>query len=250
MLLVVTLALGYVSALVKLKSKDLTWSAWHSISFGLGTGLLGIALHPQLMQWAHHDLRGHMVQHLLLGMFAPIFLVLGAPVTLALKTLPVKVARGVTAILRSKVFYLFSHPVVALLLNIGGMYILYLTPLYNVSLTQPWLHYIIHLHFLLAGYLFCWSMIGLEPVPQRPGLRVRIFVLFLNIALHAFLSKLMYAYLLPHNSPHPEEQIREAAKLMYYWGDLSELLLTIALFALWYQKRHRSKNQISSLSVS
>src|SRR5690606_12892447 len=138
-----------------------------------------------LMQWAHHDLRGHMAQHLLIGMYGPLFLVLGTPVTLVLKALPVGMARGVTAILRSKVFYFLSHPALALLLNMGGMYLLYLSPLYVLSLSNTYLHYLIHIHFLAAGYLFAWSIIGQEPVPKRPAFMVRLFVLFISIAAHA-----------------------------------------------------------------
>lgn len=127
------------------------------------------------------------------------------------------------------------------------MYLLYLTPLYKESLTKPYFHYAIHLHFLVAGYSFTWSMIGPDPTPRRPGLRVRVLVLFISIASHTFLSKLMYAYLYPLNSPHPSAQIREAAKLIYYWGDLSELLLATAIFAIWYQKRGRPHYDLSPL---
>ncbi len=177
------------------------------------------------------------MQHLLLGMFAPLFLVLGAPITLALKTLPVKAARSLTSLLRTKAFYLLSHPVTAFILNIGGMYLLYLTPLYVKSLGNPSVHYLVHIHFLAAGYLFTWSMIGPDPAPKRPSFLLRVAVLLTSIAFHAFLSKFMYAYLYPLHSPHSENQIREAAKLMYYWGDLSELLLAIALFTIWYRQR-------------
>jgi putative membrane protein len=181
---------------------------------------------------------GHMVQHLLIGMYGPLFLVLSAPVLLALKALPVNSARTVTAILRSRVFFLLSHPVTTLFLNMGGMYLLYLTPLYVKSLFNPFLHYLIHFHFLAAGFLFTWSMIGQEPVARRPAFGIRVFVLFISIAAHAFLSKYMYAYLYPIHSPHSADQIREAAKLMYYWGDLSELLLAFVLFGMWYQTRN------------
>lgn len=85
---------------------------------------------------------------------------------------------------------------------------------------------------------------GPDPAPKRPGFQVRLIVLFINIGTHAFLSKFMYAYLYPLNSPHSEGQIREAAKMMYYWGDLSELLLTIIFFALWYQKRSHLYNDL------
>ena len=91
-------------------------------------------------------------------MFAPIFLVLVTPVTLALIALPVRISRNVTTLLKGKLFYFLSHPVTAFLLDIGGMYVLYLTPLYNLSLANYYLHYIIHIHFLAAGYLFTWSL--------------------------------------------------------------------------------------------
>lgn len=247
LMLVAAIAVVYLLALVRIQLRKGKWNHWQTLSFMVGICLLGIALLPSQMQWAHQDLRGHMVLHLLIGMFAPFFLVLGAPITMALKALPVKAARGLTAMLRSRAFYLLSHPVIAFLLNIGGMYLLYLTPLYNKSLLSPWLHHTIHIHFLAAGYLFTWSMIGPDPAPRRPGLRLRVFVLFISIAAHAFLSKAMYAYLFPFNSPHSNEQIQEAAKLMYYWGDLSELLVAIALFALWYQKRGQVNYNLSPL---
>jgi putative membrane protein len=177
-----------------------------------------------------------MVQHLLIAMFAPIFLVLGQPITLALRALPVKVARIGTLSLKSYVFRTLTHPVTALLLNTGGMFVLYLTPLYNRSLPSPTMHHLIHVHFLLAGFLFTWSMIGTDPVPHRPSYKMRAFVLFLSIGLHAFLSKFMYAYLFPRNSLYAEEEIRAAAKLMYYWGDLAELTVVILLFIGWYAK--------------
>jgi putative membrane protein len=237
LLLVAAVAALYLYGAAGVRGKKGGWGLWRTFSFLVGTALLGVSLLPSTMRWAHQDLRGHMVQHLLLGMFAPLFLVLGAPVTLALKALPVGTARVGTAVLRSSLFYSLSHPLPAFLLNIGGMYLLYLTPLYTESLKSPFLHAVVHLHFLLAGYLFTWSMIGQEPVPRRPAFNVRVFMLFVSIASHAFLSKFMYAYLYPINSPHSAGQIQEAAKLMYYWGDLSELLLAIALFAAWYKKR-------------
>ncbi|TXK45856.1 cytochrome c oxidase assembly protein [Pontibacter qinzhouensis] len=241
LLLLVVVAVLYLLAYYSILNEKGGWQRWRVICFTVGLVLLGIALLPSLMRWAHQDLVGHMVQHLLLGMYGPLFLVLGAPVMLALKALPVNLARTITAILRSRAFFMLSHPVTALLLNMGGMYLLYLTPLYVKSLTNSFLHYLIHFHFLAAGFLFTWSMIGQEPVAKRPAFGIRVFVLFISMAAHAFLSKFMYAYLYPLNAPHSADQIREAAKLMYYWGDLSELLLAIVLFASWYRKRSIAK---------
>lgn len=238
-LFIAVLAVAYLLGVARQRTAANGWSRWRTSSFLAGLGLIALAMAPYLVQFAHKDIRGHMVQHLLIGMLAPLALVLGAPVTLALRSLPAKASHILAAVLGSRAFHLLSHPITALLLNIGGMYVLYLTPLYNATLTNPFLHHFVHIHFLAAGYLFSWSIAGPDPAPGRPVLKLRVLVLFLSIASHAYLSKIMYARLYPHNSPHSYEQIRAAAKLMYYGGDFAELLLTIALFALWYQKRGR-----------
>lgn len=217
------------------------WPLRRTLNFISGLGLLGLAISPAMMEFGHQDFRGHMVQHLFVGMLAPLGLVMGAPVTLALKTLPKNLSRKITGIFRNALFHYLGHPVTALILNIGGMYMLYLTPLYNATLTHPYLHNLIHLHFLAAGYLFTWSIAGPDPAARRPALPLRVAVLFISMAAHAYLSKLMYAYVLPFDSPHSTEEIRAGAKLMYYGGDLAELLLAIALFALWFRKRRKSK---------
>lgn len=237
--IVAVLVIFYFLTLAVYRRAGRSWSRWRSLSFLSGAGFLAVAFMPSLVHYAHQDIRGHMIQHLLIGMLAPLGLVLGAPLSLALGVLPVKASRIITTILRSRGFHFLSHPVTALFLNIGGMYLLYLTPLYNVTLKNPALHHFVHIHFLAAGYLFVWAVAGPDPAPGRPSLKVRALVLFFSIASHAYLSKLMYAYLFPRNSPHSREQIQEAAKLMYYGGDFSELLLAVALFALWYQKRGR-----------
>ena len=224
------------------------WSGWRSLSFLCGIALLALALAPPIAHWAHHDLRGHMIQHLLLGMLAPLALVLGAPGTLLLRSLPHRAARGLVGFLALRPVHMLIHPLSALLFNIGGMYLLYLTPLYAASLHSPALHALVHLHFLIAGYLFCWAIVGPDPTPRRPGLRLRLAVLFLGGAAHAVLGKLMYAYGWPRGTPHDLEQIEAAAQWMYYGGDLAELLLAIAFFTLWFRSSGsgRYRKQVSS----
>lgn len=230
---------AYLAAVVWQRRSARHWSGWRTTSFVVGIALLTIAMSPSLANWGHHDLRGHMIQHLLIGMFAPLGLVLAAPVTLALRTLPVRISRFITAMLRSQLFHWLSHPGSALILNIGGMYLLYLTPLYSLTLTNPYVHYLVHLHFLTAGYLFVWAIAGPDPAPRRPGMRIRLIVLFMGMSAHAYLSKVMYAYTWPRNTAHSIDQIYAAAQLMYYGGDFAELLLTAALFATWYRTRGR-----------
>jgi putative membrane protein len=85
-----------------------------------------------------------------------------------------------------------------------------------------------HLHFLVSGYLFAWVVAGPDPAPRRPSVPVRLVLLGIAIAAHAVLSQLMYAGVLPGPAA-PPEQVRGAAELMYYGGDIAELLLAFAM---------------------
>jgi putative membrane protein len=214
------------------------WSTARLASFTAGVGLILGALSPQLSAWAHHDLRGHMLQHLLLGMLAPLALVLGAPGTLLLRRMPIRTARRMSAAMRSTPVARLTHPATALALDTGGLYLLYLTPVYALSQVHPLLSTFLHIHFLGAGCLFAWAIVGPDPAPHRPRLRVRLAVLFVAIAAHSTLAKVLYAYGMPTGAGFDAAVIRDAAQIMYYGGDIAELLLAIALFASWYRRAH------------
>lgn len=242
---VATGILPYLAAVYLQYKRGRSWSGWRTACFAFGITTLALAALPPLTGFAHHDLRGHMIQHLLLGMLAPLGLVFAAPVTLALKTLPTNIGRRIAAFLHSRPVWVLSHPLAALLFNIGGMYLLYLTPLYAATLTHPPLHMLVHVHFVIAGCLFTWAIAGPDPGPRRPGLRFRLGVLFLSMAAHATLAKSMYAYGWPRGTHHTADQIQSAAQLMYYGGDLTELWLVIALFGLWHRTGNPEKLQHS-----
>ena len=246
----VALAAIYFACQLRIQLAERSWPGWRSLSFAAGCLMMALALAPPFMHWAHEDLRGHMLQHLVLGMFAPIALVLGAPVSLALQALPRWCARVITWILGTRWLRLITHPLGALTLNIGGMYLLYLTPLYAASTESPFLQGLLHVHFLLAGYLFSWAVLaGPDPAPRRPSVRLRVVVLFAAIALHAILAKLMVVWQLPVAMAHPPAMIESAAKLMFYGGDLAELLLAVLLCAGWYRRRIRQGRNFADLPV-
>ncbi|WP_262927232.1 cytochrome c oxidase assembly protein [Phytohalomonas tamaricis] len=213
-------------------------SPWRPLSFTLGIALLFIAFSPPLMVFAHHDLRGHMLQHLLLGMFAPLGLILGAPGTLLLRSVPVSMARRLVALLATRPVRILIHPVSAALLDIGGMYVLYLTPLYALSMTNPVIHGLLHVHFILSGCLFTWAIAGPDPAPHRPTLKLRLAVLFVATAAHATLAKVMYGFGFPRGVASTSD-VQAAAQWMYYGGDAAELILIIAFFTIWFRRYPR-----------
>lgn len=230
----------YVFGVVRQWAAGKPWSLWRLMFWLAGSGLLAAAFAPPVMTFAHADLRWHMAQHLVIGMLAPLALVLAAPVTLVLRNLSIVQARWASGLLRTRYLRVVAHPLSALVLNVGGMYLLYLTPLYAASLESEALHALVHIHFFLAGYLFCWAILaGPDSSAHASGFGMRLGVLFVAMASHAILGKLMYGQLLPRGTLHTAEQIRSAAQLMYYGGDLAEVLLLIALLCFWLRDSER-----------
>lgn len=222
------------------------WSRWRTASFLTGSALLGAALAAPLGTFAHADFRGHMTQHLLLGMYAPFLLVLGAPVTLLLRTLPASRARSLTRLLHTRPVRAVTHPVPALVLSTGSLAVLYGTPLYDATTAQPVLHWLLHAHFLLSGCLFAHAVAGPDPAPSRPGVPVRLVVLGFAVAVHATISQLLYGGFLV-DVHVPVDQVRAGAEIMYYGGDIAELLLAGALVATWRPtRRHGPDPALSS----
>ncbi|MGW5668086.1 cytochrome c oxidase assembly protein [Micromonospora sp. NPDC003776] len=167
------------------------WSPGRTVAFGLGAVLVAAGL-----RWPAAGFVGHTWQHLLLGMLAPPALVLGAPGTLVLRTLRPPAGRRVVRLLRHPVATVLGHPATGLLLTAGGLWLLYLTPLYRATLASPLLHDVVHAHFLLSGYLFAWSIAGPDPGPHRPRVPVRLVALGAAVAAHATIAQLLYANLL------------------------------------------------------
>jgi putative membrane protein len=238
-LLVLGPSIAYLRAARARRSAGRSWPVGRTVAFVIGLVMVGMAVSPALHALGRHDLRGHMVQHLLLGMFAPLALVLAAPVTLLLGVLPVAARGTARGLLRSRALHGLAHPATAAVLDMGGLYLLYLTPLYALTTTDVLAHHVVNLHVLLAGCLFTWSIAGPDPAPRRPTITLRALVLVAAGAAHAYLAKLLHARapeLPPGGSPDPD-QVQAAAQLMYYGGDLAELALAVALFATWYRTR-------------
>lgn len=231
-----TAAAAYLLLAERRRREPRGWSAWRTAAFLAGLATLAAALVPSLVPFAPGSFPGHMYQHLLIGMYAPIGLVLGAPVTLLLRSVSPATGRTIGRVLRSRPAHLVANPVTALALNLGGLVVLYVTPLYDATAASPALHHLVHLHFLAAGYLFAWVVAGPDPAPHRPSVPARLVVLGVAIGGHAVLSQLIYAGALSQLTA-PAGELRAGGDLMYFGGDIAELLLAVALVTTWRPRR-------------
>lgn len=222
----------YMIGLFISKRRFSSWPAYRTICWIAGTILALSAVAGPLAGLARSSFLYHMVGHLLLGMLAPLMMAIAAPVTILMRALPVTKARRISRILRSEPVRIISNPVTASLLNVGGLWLIYTTPIYTWMHDYPFLYLLIHIHVFLAGYLFTISLIYTDPVSHRTSYLFRSIVLILALAAHGILSKYLYAH------PPAEVPVHEAeggAMIMYYGGDAIDLILIIILCLHWYK---------------
>jgi putative copper resistance protein D len=190
----------------------------------------------------------HMVQHMLLSMLVPLFLALGAPVTLALRTLPPRPRRWLLAVLHSRVAKVLTFAPLTFLLFVTSPWALYFTGWYDASLSSQFVHEMMHVHLVVVGALFFWPLVGVDPVPGRVAYPFRLLLVFLTLPFHAFLGVTIMGqeeliagdwYLsLPAASgltwlPDPADDQHLAGGILWGSGDLVGLTFLAVLFVQW-----------------
>ena len=241
----------YIAGLVVLQRRGDRWPAARGVSFLLGgLGSIAVATMSALGTYDTVLLSVHMVQHMILMMVAPMFLALGAPITLALRTLPTRPRAMLLAILHSRLARVLTFAPLTLALFIATPFALYYSPFYELSLRSGFWHAFLHLHFLIIGCLLMWPLVGIDPVPGRISYPLRLLMLFLMLPFHAFLGiSIMSAttpiaerWYLAFNRTWPPSPLDDqylAGGILWASGDALALLILIALFAQWYAHSQR-----------
>jgi len=193
--LLIFLVALYIKGVVILTKRGDKWPVGRTVAFALGISAVDFATSGGLGLYSHFAFANHMMAHMVLGMIAPIGIVLGAPITLALRTLPLgrnqqeSGIRGIfIELLHSKLSKFYTNPVVALAIFDGSLFALYFTPLFGNIMQGHSGHFFMSLHFLLAGFLFFQVLIGIDPLPRKVPHIAKIIVIFAAMSIHAFFS--------------------------------------------------------------
>jgi cytochrome c oxidase assembly factor CtaG/putative copper export protein len=196
--LAIVLAVLYLLGVRRLRARGDAWPVGRTVAWLLGCLTVLMATSSGFGRFAPGMFSVHMETHMMLSMLAPVFLVLGGPVTLALRALP---AAGKDAppgprewllkLVRSPLSRVLTHPVVALGLFVGSFYVLYFSGLFDVALEKHWAHLLMNAHFLLVGYLFYWTVIGIDPTPRRLPHLARLGMVFGSLPFHAFFGVIL-----------------------------------------------------------
>lgn len=242
--LALALSIGYIYGVLYSNKKFREWPHHRSVCWALGVFCIVFSLVGPIANQAHYSFQAHMYSHLLLGMLGPLFIAFSAPITLLLRILPVNYARLLSKLLKSNYVKIISHPITATILNIGGLWVLYTTNLFQAMHTSTQLYIFVHIHVFLAGFLFTISILNIDPKPHRTSYTIRATLLILAMAGHSILSKWIYG--------HPPTGVSKVdaemgGMIMYYGGDAIDVVIVIALCYQYYRKEKPKLKESSVL---
>ncbi|MGB0099673.1 MAG: cytochrome c oxidase assembly protein [Nocardioides sp.] len=245
----VWLAGAYLVGVRTLHRRGDRWPVGRTVAFvGFGAGGFFFATSSGLATYDLTLLSVHMVQHMVLSMLVPLAMALGAPVTLALRTLPPRPRRWLLAVLHSWPAKVLSFPPLTFLLYVVSPWALYFTGWYSATLHSTYLHEMMHVHLVLVGSLFFWPIVGVDPVPGRVSYPFRMLLVVLTLPFHAFLGvTIMGQVSLIGGDWYPDlrdgpmgvwlgdplDEQHLAGGILWGSGDLIALILFGVLFVQW-----------------
>ncbi|MFF5403545.1 cytochrome c oxidase assembly protein [Streptomyces misionensis] len=254
----VTCLLGlalYGWGVVRLRRRGDTWSMARTVSFVTGVLTIMLVMCTKLNDYGMVMFSVHMVQHMVISMLSPILILLGAPVTLALRALPTA-GRGRTGprelllmLLHSRYMRVITHPLFTIPMFIASLYVLYFTPLFDFLMGSKTGHIAMMVHFLAVGVVFFWPIIGVDPGPHRPGHLMRMLELFAGMPFHAFfgIALMMASTPMVTTFLHPPASLgidalsdqSSAGGIAWAFSEVPSVLVLIALLFQWYGSEQR-----------
>lgn len=238
----------YALGVAAMRRRGDRWPIGRSIAWGIGMAAFYFATSSGLAAYDTVLLSVHMVQHMVLSMLVPLALALGAPVTLALRTLP-RTPRGwLLALLHSRLAKVLGFPPLAFGLYVLSPWALYFTGWYDASLQSVYVHEMMHVHLVAVGALFFWPIVGVDPLPGRVQHPFRVLLTVMTLPFHAFLGVTIMGqntllggdhYPSLHDGPMgawlPDPFVDQnlAGGILWGAGDLVGVVFFVVLFVQW-----------------
>jgi putative membrane protein len=245
----------YGWGVLRLRRRGDSWGAGRTVFFVTGVLTVLLAMCTGLNDYGMVMFSVHMVQHMIISMVSPILILLGAPITLALRALPVagRKRKGprelLLALLHSRYIKVITHPVFTIPVFIASLYGLYFTPLFDFLMGSTVGHLAMMVHFLAVGLVFFWPIMGVDPGPHRPGYVMRMLELFAGMPFHAFFGIALMMASAPmvdaYSSPPASLGIdaladqNAAGGIAWAFSEIPSVLVLIALVFQWYRSDQR-----------
>ncbi|MFI7342744.1 cytochrome c oxidase assembly protein [Streptomyces sp. NPDC050085] len=246
----------YGWGVVRLVRRGDSWPVGRTVSFVVGVLTIGLVMCTRLNDYGMVMFSVHMVQHMVISMLSPILLLMGAPITLALRALPVSAQRGkkgprelLLMLLHSRYMRIITHPAFTIPLFIASLYALYFTPLFDFLMGSKVGHIGMMVHFLAVGVVFFWPIMGVDPGPHRPGYVMRMLELFAGMPFHAFfgIALMMASTTMVGTFDNPPASLGldpmsdqvAAGGIAWAFSEVPSVLVLLALLFQWKKSEDR-----------
>src|SRR3954471_2223178 len=254
--LAVLLAVAYAAGLWRLYARGVRWQRLRTVSWLAGCASLFYVCASGLQSYSMGMFSLHMVQHMVLTMITPLLLLLGAPVTLALRTLPTSPGpsgmprRLLLSGLHSRLGRFVSNPLFTVPLFVASLYGVYFTPVFDDLMRSVPGHTLMLLHFVVTGLLFFGPILAVDPWPRRAGYGGRMLELLLPAPFHAFFGVavmmssgiLLASYADPPASwgVDPLYDQGAAGGIAWSFGEFPTVLVLAVVFFQWSRSEDRA----------
>lgn len=253
-------AVLYGGAVIRLRRRGDVWPIGRTVAFGLGLACVLVVTATGIGGYGMELLSVHMVQHMTLSMLAPIPLLLGAPITLALRALhPAGSGRRgprevLLAVLHSRWATVMTSPFITLPLLIASLYGLYFTPLFGALMRTWWGHDLMLAHFVAVGLLFYFPLLAVDPAPRKPHPVVGMLELLVGMPFHAFfgIAVMMSTGLIAPFFAHPPAawgvdpmaDQSTAGSIAWAFGEIPTLIMLLVMAARWMRSEQRAARRL------
>lgn len=231
------------------------WPVWRAVSFLAGLLILALALLSGIDRYADELLSVHVIEHLLLILVAPMLLLWGAPVRLALSASQPAGRRVLAGMLHSATVRLLTRPAYGFALFTAVVLVTHLTGIYEAALRNQAIHACEHAAYFWTGLLFLAPLLAADPIPRPPGaiarfswLMAAMVVMALPAGWFLFDRQVRYPfYLGPARVLHVSALAdqRTAGVLMLVAGGavMGVLAIVIAMAAMLDEERRQQRRE-------
>ena len=238
---------AYLWGVQRLSARGRQWSHYRTSAFIAGQVFLALGLVSGID--AHDDsFTVHTIQHILIGMLAPIALAFSAPITLALQAGNRQVQTTLIKLLHTRLAKLVSNPLFAWPLYGFSLFALYFTSLYAYTLHHQAVHELVHLHLILAGCVFWWPAVGVDPLPNRLSHWARMLYVLLAMPFHTILGMALESQTTPIAPGTSLADLHSGGGLMWIAGEAAGLIGTLAVFVQWLRADERAAKRSDRLN--
>lgn len=251
----------YLAGVVRLHRRGDTWPIHRTVFWVLGMLVLFYLTSGGIAAYQDYLFSVHMLGHMGLTMLVPVLLVPGAPVTLAMRAIEKRHdgSRGprewILLAVHSKFAGIIANPVVAAVLFAGSLWVFYYSPLLRWAMTDHIGHEWMIAHFVLTGYLFVQSLIGVDPVPYRLSYPMRLLLLLATMAAHAFFGLAImsnvglfladwFGAMGRTWGPPPLEDQQIGGGIAWSLGELPTIALAITVAIQWSRSDTREQKRV------